>query len=215
MAGLRSKLFQNDPALEACLVNDAAHITQGAVGDHVGKTQQALFTLDGLSIDAGELSAQSYGPSTAAAVLSFKRDRSIINRSYQTQADNIVGKMTIARMDDELFGLPPTMSDLAERDKVVSLTWAQAAAANLVILQAFLKKGPAAPVPQSLRRTFRALETHYHFSTAVIPRADYIDTVLRLYQRAINLLNNSASFSLASDNSSAPISWRASIPTLT
>jgi hypothetical protein len=36
-------------------------------------------------------------------VLAYKKKRNIINRSYQTQADNIVGKMTIAALDKEVF----------------------------------------------------------------------------------------------------------------
>ena len=34
---LQSKLFQGDPKLEACLIQDLAHIMLGAVGDHVTK----------------------------------------------------------------------------------------------------------------------------------------------------------------------------------
>lgn len=101
---LRSDLFKNDPVLEACRTSDASHITPGAVGNHVAKIQTALSTLDNVTIDPGELATKKYGPSTAAAVLAFKKKRSIINRSYQSQADNIVGKMTIQKMDDELFG---------------------------------------------------------------------------------------------------------------
>jgi hypothetical protein len=41
-----------------------------------------------------EVTSQRYGPATSAAVLSFKQARNIVNRSYQTQADRIVGKMT-------------------------------------------------------------------------------------------------------------------------
>lgn len=59
--------------------------------------------IGGASIDAGELAAKRYGLSTAAAVLQFKQDRDIVNRSYQTQADDIVGKMTIAALDDEML----------------------------------------------------------------------------------------------------------------
>ncbi len=36
-------------------------------------------------------------------MLAYKRKRNIINFSYQTQADNIVGKMTIAALDKEIF----------------------------------------------------------------------------------------------------------------
>jgi hypothetical protein len=56
--------------------------------------------VDRRSIDVQELSARRYGPSTAQAVLAFKRVRRIINHSYQTQADDIVGKMTIAALDE-------------------------------------------------------------------------------------------------------------------
>lgn len=100
---LKSNLFQNDEALEACLVSDPAHVMLGAIGNHVAKIQVALMDLDGLVIDPNELSAKRYGTSTATAVLSFKQKRKIINYSYQTQADNIVGKMTIAALDKEMF----------------------------------------------------------------------------------------------------------------
>jgi peptidoglycan hydrolase-like protein with peptidoglycan-binding domain len=99
---LNSHLFRGDKALDACLAQDGAHVTLGARGVHVTKIQAALTDLDGAVIVQGELSARQYGPSTAAAVLSFKQKRQIINRAYQTKPDNIVGKMTIAAMDAEL-----------------------------------------------------------------------------------------------------------------
>ncbi len=99
---LQSKLFRGDPKLEAAAVSNAAHIVPGAVGEHVAKIQQALIQLDGASIAGDELVARSYGPSTADAVLSYKKNRNIINRSYQTQADDIVGIMTMAALDREM-----------------------------------------------------------------------------------------------------------------
>jgi hypothetical protein len=99
---LRSELYKGDPRLEACLTHDSAHVLSGATGDHVWKIQMALILLDDLHIDSAELAAKRYGPSTAAAVLAFKRERNIINRSYQTRADDIVGKMTIAALDKEM-----------------------------------------------------------------------------------------------------------------
>src|SRR5262249_8262773 len=95
---LKSKLFRDDPALEAAAVSDAAHIAQGARGPHVAKIQQALNLLD----DAGLVTDGSYGIRTASAVLAYKRKRNIINRSFQQSADNIVGKMTMAALDDEM-----------------------------------------------------------------------------------------------------------------
>jgi peptidoglycan hydrolase-like protein with peptidoglycan-binding domain len=95
---LTSRLFRGDSKLEAAAVSDPAHITIGAKGDHVRKIQQALTILDGVDIDLDG----AYGHETAAAVLAYKQKRNIINRSYQTKADNIVGKMTMAALDDEM-----------------------------------------------------------------------------------------------------------------
>jgi hypothetical protein len=99
---LQSELFRSDPRLQKCLVSDPDHVTPGAVGDHVHKIHVALILLDGYDIESSDILAQRYGLSTAAAVLAFKRKRNIVNRSYQTQADNIVGKMTIAALDTEM-----------------------------------------------------------------------------------------------------------------
>lgn len=99
---LRSQLFRNDPRLQGCLVEDQWHVMQGCAGDYVHRIQVALIQIGGASIAAGELAAKRYGASTAAAVLQFKQDREIVNRAYQTQADDIVGKMTIAALDEEM-----------------------------------------------------------------------------------------------------------------
>ena len=102
---LSSKLFRSDKQLQACEVNDQAHLIVGTKGEHVAKVQMALFALDRANIDRQELLSQLYGPSTAGAVLAFKTRRQIINTSYQSKPDNIVGKMTIARLDREMFVL--------------------------------------------------------------------------------------------------------------
>jgi len=99
---LRSKLFRGDAKLEAAAVSNAAHIVPGARGAHVGKIQQALINLDDAVIAADEVTATAYGRSTAAAVLAYKENRDIVNRSYQTTADNIVGIMTMAALDKEM-----------------------------------------------------------------------------------------------------------------
>jgi hypothetical protein len=67
----------------------------------VKKVQQALNQLD----QANLIEDGIYGSRTAAAVLAYKRARSIVNLKYQTEADNIVGKMTIEALDRELLGL--------------------------------------------------------------------------------------------------------------
>src|SRR5215469_14154610 len=100
---LKSNLLSGDKQLEACAVRDPAHILPGSVGTHVARIQIALAILDGASIDSKEAKSHTYGPSTAVAVLAFKKKRNIINWSYQQQADNIVGKMTIAALDAEMW----------------------------------------------------------------------------------------------------------------
>jgi hypothetical protein len=71
----------------------------------VTKIQSALNLLDHANIDCLERQTSLYGRSTADAVLAYKKKRNIINRSYQKQADNIVGKMTMAFLDREMLAL--------------------------------------------------------------------------------------------------------------
>ena len=101
---LQSELFRGDPKLENAAVLDSAHIVPGAFGPHVEKIQVALILLDSASIAESELADDHYGETTAAAVLAYKRKRNIINRNYQSTADNIVGKMTMASLDSEMLG---------------------------------------------------------------------------------------------------------------
>jgi peptidoglycan hydrolase-like protein with peptidoglycan-binding domain len=100
---LKSYLFAGNARLERCLISDPAHVVLGDIGPHVRDIQIALIYLDGCIIDESEKLAMRYGPSTAAAVLAYKTKRQIINRAYQSSADNIVGKMTIACLDQEMF----------------------------------------------------------------------------------------------------------------
>ena len=99
---LRSRLFQNDARLAAAALSDPAHIVPGASGPHVAKIQRALQLLDAANIASVELAGARYGTTTANAVLSYKQKRDIINRSRQAKADNIVGKMTMARLDEDM-----------------------------------------------------------------------------------------------------------------
>jgi hypothetical protein len=110
---LQSRLLRGDPALEACLLRDNAHIVPGAVGAHVGKIQQALLALDHSTLDPSDVGAKKYGASTASAVLAYKRRRNIVNRAYESQADNIVGKMTIAAIDNELVAKEVTGKEIS------------------------------------------------------------------------------------------------------
>ena len=55
-----------------------------------------------------------FGPATAAAVLAFKQKRDVINRAYQSKADNIVGKMTMAALDKEMLDAEQGMTITVE-----------------------------------------------------------------------------------------------------
>ncbi|WID96883.1 hypothetical protein QO058_00895 [Bosea vestrisii] len=107
---LRSKHFtepKRNARLEQCLISDPAHVTRGSSGDHVVLIQQALNKLRDLpgGEDFRLRVSGVYGTETADAVLDFKTTREIVAASRQGAADNVVGKMTIARLDDEMATL--------------------------------------------------------------------------------------------------------------
>jgi hypothetical protein len=101
---LKSEYLRGDAKLEAAAVSNPAHITPGSRGDHVGKIQRVLITLDDADIDDDELREAHYGETTADAVFDYKNDdrRKIINKAYQNSPDRIVGIMTMASMDREM-----------------------------------------------------------------------------------------------------------------
>jgi len=100
---LLAYIFKDDQALEAAAVRNQSHILEGDSGEHVGKIQEALIMLDGAVISSVERLTKFYGPSTSRAVLNYKTKRQIINRSYQSAPDAIVGIMTMKALDEELF----------------------------------------------------------------------------------------------------------------
>jgi len=99
---LQCKLFLGDTQLEAASRLDSAHIKPGARGAHVGKIQQAIIELDGADLKRDEI----YGPATAAAVLSYKQKRNIINKAYQTKPDNIVSRVRKANTGRSRLAMP-------------------------------------------------------------------------------------------------------------
>jgi len=159
---LQSNLFRGDPKLEAAAVSDPDHIEPGSMGDHVAKIQQALNLLDGASI------AQDgkYGPITATAVLAYKRKRNIFNPAYQTQPDNIVGKMTIASLDQELCALEsnPNSCTLTSATPVDVYSWSTSPHLVLAFAAPSVGASPGASTDaevmqralQESRRTVRA-----------------------------------------------------------
>lgn len=115
---LQSQLFRGNTRLERCAVNNADHVTPGSRGDFVSKIQEALVILDDALFTGTDVSTQHYGASTAEAVLAYKTARDIVNRSYQRTADNIVGIMTIARMDSEMVAMETAMPGMIERARL-------------------------------------------------------------------------------------------------
>jgi hypothetical protein len=101
---LLSTWFRNNDRLKKTLISDPFHVKKGDRGDHVTLIHGALLMLDKSTIAQGEQLQQIYGDSTAKAVLEFKKKRKIINFSYQTSADNIVGRMTMRSLDTEMLG---------------------------------------------------------------------------------------------------------------
>ena len=94
--------------LSACLASDANNIRPGAVGDHVKAVQDALELLRQRMPDLGLLpitdTPGSYKKSTADAVRKYK-EINVIQRTGQ-KLDDIVGRMTITQIDNDLVNGP-------------------------------------------------------------------------------------------------------------
>jgi hypothetical protein len=91
--------------LNECLASDPFHITPGQKGDHVRAIQDALEAIRKRYTDLGlpeiDDTPGDYGSGTIAAVLYYKR-RFDIRRTGQP-LDDIVGRMTISKIDDDLL----------------------------------------------------------------------------------------------------------------
>lgn len=95
--------------LDECLRIDFKHILPkskgGNSGTHVAAIQNALMSIRKKSPDLGLPAITDangdYGPSTVAAVLKYKMANGIQRRGQPM--DDIVGRMTISRIDDELM----------------------------------------------------------------------------------------------------------------
>lgn len=101
---LRSEFFRSDVRLEGAASRDSAPVLPGTSGPHVEKIQLALMLLDDARIAPAELEADAYGPTTAAAVLAYKRRRGLGHECYRTMPDSVVGRTTLAALDREMTG---------------------------------------------------------------------------------------------------------------
>lgn len=132
MSTLTSRLFtQADPAtfqrLENCangVPNEvASHFAMGQQGEHIRRVQTALSTiadrLPELGIGAVTVNG-SYDAAFANAVARYKQARRILN--YANQVDNIVGRKTIASLDQDVATLqdgprPPHLMPIDPRPR--------------------------------------------------------------------------------------------------
>jgi len=118
---LQSELFRGNDKLERCAKINADHLKKGATGDAVSKIQEALVMLTNAIIIGDDIATQSYGDSTADAVLAYKGPpRNIINQSYQSAPDNIVGIMTIDRMDKDMAALEAKIPGMIESARLAA-----------------------------------------------------------------------------------------------
>src|SRR5215469_89064 len=187
--GLKSRIFKGDPVFEACLVRDNAHITPGAVGKHVGKIQTALFRLDNLDVSNDERKHRRYGPSTVKAVLAYKENkkRKIINTSYESHVDPIVGKMTIDWLDREMFEWENNPEDVRKRPEIRkvyatlpdALNLVRSARARLFAVRGSFTSSSPLPFFQGERKV---VEWNWKVSRAANPVA-HIDRILGVYDR--------------------------------
>jgi hypothetical protein len=186
---LTSIFFRDDPQLQACLVNDPSHVPPGSVGAHVLKLQQAVILLDDAKVEARETRLQQYGTSTSAAVLAYKTKREIINRGYQQSPDNIVGKMTIARLDAEMASFEPNNQPLTspnEKARIQTLLDRERFGAGQMIeatLTALVDVAPALAGNQSGNPTTRfTLDGLKRFFSVTSANAADLATVIGKFQ---------------------------------
>jgi hypothetical protein len=160
---LFSRLFRTDTRLLAVAQKNSEHITLKRPrerGPHVHKIQQALFRL-GFTIDRAETNVNEYGQSTADAVLAYKSDprRNIINPAYQSKPDNIVGRLTVAALDQEihiqerengfspdikLLGAPPYEAQIRANScwAACLVMWRRAQQASSFTQEAYINSAP-------------------------------------------------------------------------
>jgi hypothetical protein len=153
MGVLQSDEFKDDSKLEACATTPSAHLRVGSPpGPHILKIQLALERLrpTGPPIAEAEKKAMRYGPTTAKAVLNYKKTHvpAIVNFSYQKDPDEIVGQMTIKAMDADLNGTPlPTRQQVADRAHNESRASLRVALLHLRSLRDHINALPASSDP--------------------------------------------------------------------
>jgi peptidoglycan hydrolase-like protein with peptidoglycan-binding domain len=142
-----------------------------------------------------------FGDETFTALQKFQRQ---VFPKLPGEWDGRAGKKTLEEMDQRLpKGSAPSpvasMSALAEKDKLTSLLWANAAVGSLATAREFFKTNNAPPkpgqfVPPPLRIVLAALEAHFHFSTVIGSKVAAIDFITGIYKKNIGVLASSQQF---------------------
>jgi hypothetical protein len=208
MGVLRSDLFKGDAKLEACATNPVAHIAPASPGGapprgpHVGKIQAALATLlpAGPAVSDSETSQMIYGVTSAAAVLKYKQDRSIIG-SYQRTADNIVGQLTIQKMDEELCGTTASRDDIVKRAFSDSRNSLRAALHHLTELRTDINRLPSTSDP-AMSAALLVLLAKHRRNIAVLSRRLFLtaDPTRREFRSALDQVISLVQKNLAHPN---------------
>lgn len=205
--------FADNGKLNACAETDPEHIGEqfAPKGPWVVLIKKALNSWAAKQRPpVGQIPLNDlFGRETGDLVALYKSRQTPPILNFAGKIDRIVGKKTVVALDRELpprgGGVTPpasaTMSALAQRDRTTSIQWAQAAINRLTETRRFLANPPPGPlpgfppiVPPTVAITFVALETHFHISTATIPRVAYIDQVIEIYGKSLAILNNSGAF---------------------
>lgn len=159
-AALESDLLSANKRLQECLVKDSSHVRLNDSGEHVLLLQKALNKIGELPSELPENG--TFDATMAGAVARYKKNRGILN--YAGQIDDIVGKLTITAIDNELVArnrrgrlleLPvePPLTGLKQQDIVIQI----AGTGNLA-MQGLPDPGGAAEF--TARNTPSYLKTH-------------------------------------------------------
>lgn len=151
--------FADNAKLNACADNDIDHIGEqfAPKGPWVVLIKKALNAWAAkqrpsvAQIPVNDL----FGRETGDLVALYKTRQTPPILNFAGKIDRIVGKKTVVALDKELprrgGGVTPpaplTMSALAQRDRLTSIQWAQAAITRLTETRRFLANPPPGPLP--------------------------------------------------------------------
>jgi peptidoglycan hydrolase-like protein with peptidoglycan-binding domain len=156
---LTSELFKNNKKLQNCLNRDADHIVANEPplrrgvndqGDHVALIHRALRQVIPNPSFGLEEATETYGPKTAEVVRQFKamQNPPILNKALrQTVPDNIVGKQTIAALDEQVGRKKPPPPPVAPPVKPEATE--QRLVAKKTFEEKFIDRPPADLSPDS------------------------------------------------------------------